>query len=887
MSIKRSNVELNDDVIVGMAKLKNETEEQHKEKHYEFDQILQLQNKQLMELEREQKKQQEELIIKQQKQTNNLKKMLNLNIPFKEKQRILNEQKNNLLKRAKYRQDILDDQPPVEMALKMVLYFQHQHHQDTYNLLLYQHNQLQHAKNRKEQAHLYLEHQQMFLKLFDVQQKVLLQTLVEQQEKAEFEISALRHLSLNDEKDEDERTVVNDKNEQNPKSQSSFEMPNNEINCISAKMTEENQSKTFELPQEEDFESLKQLIPPTPNQIPTPLFIRNRNHSCSRDSNHSYSISQDSNDSTASTKSSPLFSFTHPKSTEAINEKIKDSYLLKDVIKKPSIDNINDHKRKEKEFMERSSAYLECKNIKDIKIDAPDYPSYHKKINKKTKENIDDFFYRAYEKYRKSKFISRIREEMIRDGFGDDAFQTVFDDDNNEEIEDDLALVISKNPNTIPSDLYPPPPPLDLLAVTGNDSSLKHIKTMATDVDNINVSNISDINTTHTPIQPKKEITKNLFDIKMELEEKEKDAKETKIELEEKEKDTKETKMELEGKEITKETKMELEGKKITKETKMELEGKEITKETKMELEGKKITKETKMEIEEKEKDTKEIKMELEDKAKEIKMKNNNSEITESKPQKSNDISNIDVNVKDVEQTKSNFIFDSELNVKTLLNSDAHPDDLFALLDVEHNKMDIKMSGDKENEKIKENIMIKKEEEISSSKSRPRSSSTSNTKSKTKIKNKTKRSKSVSKESSPTVTVNENKLNKKEEIQESLKDKDIEEEKKVKKEAEKEVYTFGRGRPKDSYKKKKDRNKSKEKKEVEEEKRKERKEFDDAEGQITGSIVVDGETIKIKEFVVEENDPEDSNSGIKRKHKRVVRRFYCAKEGCNKSFTTR
>jgi len=50
---------------------------------------------------------------------------------------------------------------------------------------------------------------------------------------------------------------------------------------------------------------------------------------------------------------------------------------------------------------------------------------------------------------------------------------------------------------------------------------------------------------------------------------------------------------------------------------------------------------------------------------------------------------------------------------------------------------------------------------------------------------------------------------------------------------------------------------------------------------------VDGETIKIKEFVVEESDKEPDENGIKQKHKRVVRRFYCVKEGCNKSFTTR
>ena len=219
MSIKRNRQDFNEDILKDVERLENETEEQHREKHYQFDQILQLQNKQLQELELQQKKQQKELKVKQQQQTNNIKRLLNLNIPFKEKQNILNEQKNNLLKRAKYRQEILDDQPPVEMALKMVLYFQHQHHQDTYNLLLYQHNQLQHAKTRKEQAHLFLEHQQMFLKLFDVQQKVLLQTLIEQQEKAEYEVSALKHLTLNEDKDEDEKTIVNERDKVSIKEQ--------------------------------------------------------------------------------------------------------------------------------------------------------------------------------------------------------------------------------------------------------------------------------------------------------------------------------------------------------------------------------------------------------------------------------------------------------------------------------------------------------------------------------------------------------------------------------------------------------------------------------------------------------------------------------------------
>jgi hypothetical protein len=56
MSVKRGIKELREDSLPEMEKLSTETEEQHQEKHYKFDQILQLQNKQLLELEREQKK---------------------------------------------------------------------------------------------------------------------------------------------------------------------------------------------------------------------------------------------------------------------------------------------------------------------------------------------------------------------------------------------------------------------------------------------------------------------------------------------------------------------------------------------------------------------------------------------------------------------------------------------------------------------------------------------------------------------------------------------------------------------------------------------------------------------------------------------------------------
>jgi len=410
MSIKRNRQDFNEDILKGVERLENETEEQHREKHYQFDQILQLQNKQLQELELEQKKQQNELKVKQQQQTNNIKRLLNLNIPFKEKQNILNEQKNNLLKRAKYRQEILDDQPPVEMALKMVLYFQHQHHQDTYNLLLYQHNQLQHAKTRKEQAHLFLEHQQMFLKLFDVQQKVLLQTLIEQQEKAELEVSALKHLTLNEDKDEDEKTIVNERDRVSLKEQ-------------------------INLPKEEDFESLKQLIPSTTNQVSLPFFMRQNSN---RDRSHSRSYSQSSNTSTSttSTKSSPLFTFTNNTTLDSssFNEKIKDSYLT-DIIKKDNTNNVDNHKQKEKEFLERSNKILECKNVKEIKIDAqiPNIKSNRMNPrNVKTKAYIDDFFYKAYQKYRKSKFISYLRADMINDGFEPGIFQGELEDDDDE-----------------------------------------------------------------------------------------------------------------------------------------------------------------------------------------------------------------------------------------------------------------------------------------------------------------------------------------------------------------------------------------------------------------------------------------------------------------------
>jgi hypothetical protein len=459
MSVKRGIKELREDSLPEMEKLSTETEEQHQEKHYKFDQILQLQNKQLLELEREQKKQQEELKIKQQKQKDNLQKLLNMDIPFKEKQRVLNEQKNNLLKRAKYRQEILDDQPPVEMALKMVLYFQHQHHQDTYNLLLYQHNQLQHAKTRKEQAHLFLLHQQMYLKLFDIQQKVLLQTLVEQQELAELECSALRHLSINDNdnadadinhggKEEDDRTIVVDSRRDH---------------------REEDIIPSIDLPQAKDFENLKQMpIPATPNQVYLPKHgfgnhrgrshshsrgrSRSRSCSCRRSNNddslnyklcnRSFSRGSNGSATTSTTMSFPLFSFaseTIPNETitldqAALNEKINkpNSILSRVLDHSKDMDDIDDHRRKEKEFMERSERILQCKNVKDITIDVPIPKNTQNEINPKTKKNIDDFFYRAYQKYSKSKFVTHIRQDMVKDGIisnSDEVFQSGFDDD--------------------------------------------------------------------------------------------------------------------------------------------------------------------------------------------------------------------------------------------------------------------------------------------------------------------------------------------------------------------------------------------------------------------------------------------------------------------------
>ncbi|ORX51804.1 hypothetical protein BCR36DRAFT_325319 [Piromyces finnis] len=53
-----------------------------------------------------------------------------------------------------------------------------------------------------------------------------------------------------------------------------------------------------------------------------------------------------------------------------------------------------------------------------------------------------------------------------------------------------------------------------------------------------------------------------------------------------------------------------------------------------------------------------------------------------------------------------------------------------------------------------------------------------------------------------------------------------------------------------------------------------------------GTVIVDGEVIKYKEYIVENKDQSGNKSGIKYKHKRIIRRYFCSKEGCRKSFTT-